>query len=582
MYRHIADCNTPPLAGASVPLGPAFPAPGRPHCRTLKLLPVYEGKPLSCRCCCLVLQGAQLVVDGMVSSITLTPAKQRRAQSSTRGSPTDVQQAAAASAFAAKLPQLRALQLQGFTAPQLRAWTASPAFSSSTAFSRVTRLQLVADSLSEADAGRLAVLLPSLQEANITCKLPAGLGAALAQHCPHLQSLDLVAAGDGSDSLISSLLRGLSPQLRQLHVRRERWGLRGVARFSDLSGLVSLEALQWQLEWRWAQLCDLPAGLTELRLSLEGDKLLHEAPAGPQLHAACFARLVVLDTSMLLGRQIWTRVLAHMPSLQVAKFRAFERDAFSSPPLPLLSLRELHLRELSVGRYTGVENQLIATPALQQHLHAAAPALQLFFPMVVSVYIYDATPREAAELVCWPLSLLASFPEGARLPHVTLEVTMGYEPAPALDDVLAAIDEPLPAITGLVLLEGHLGLLGSAARLEGLLRVTLPNVRYLRLDDFNIMCAAQMQAVARGLPKLSYVAVVTSDVGAEALHAFACALSEQRSTSTGCSAAGCNCLTLDVVDFTHIGAVAPISKQRVQHPGVEVREVQEWKLPQDV
>ena len=87
--------------------------------------------------------------------------------------------------------------------------------------------------------------------------------------------------------------------------------------------------------------------------------------------------------------------------------------------------------------------------------------------------------------------------------------------------------------------------------------------------------------MARGLPKLSYVAVVGLDAGAEALHAFACALSEQRSTSAGCSADP-PCLTLDVVSrgphTHHIAALL------LQHPGVEVRAVQfwGWKLPQDM
>ena len=164
---------------------------------------------------------------------------------------------------------------------------------------------------------------------------------------------------------------------------------------------------------------------------------------------------------------------------------------------------------------------------------------------------------------------------------MTLEVaTPGSEalPTPALDDVLAAIDEPLPAIGGLVVARVRLG---SAARLEGLLRATLPNVRHLRLCSL-FPQAEQLQAVARGLPELSYVAVVYSAVGTkEALHAFACALSEQRSTSAGCSD-GSHCLVLDVVGYA---AVAPVSKQRVQHPGVEMRAVWEWngwKLPRDV
>ncbi len=270
-------------------------------------------------------------MDTLTTSITLIPLVQSAMSS---GIPVR-REAAAAAAYAAKLPQLTTIRLRGFVGESLGDWLASP-FGSCAALSRVTQLQLEADRCPEADARWLAGLVPALEAACLDSQPLAGLVAALAQRCPRLQLLRLAfgesivtAPPDRSHPHLSALLQGL----RQLQVCLSPLGnspcplgrlivMPETMPLSGLAGLAGLEVLQWDLPWRWAALSNLLAGLTELTLTQQGEP---EAPADrvSPLRPGSLDRLTALHLpGTELDARTWTHVLAHLPSLRVARTNA--------------------------------------------------------------------------------------------------------------------------------------------------------------------------------------------------------------------------------------------------------------------
>ncbi len=109
-----------------------------------------------------------------------------------------------------------------------------------------------------------------------------------------------------------------------------------------------MEALQWDLPWRWTALSDLSGGLTEMRLSDYGPQPWGGEPAAHvplQTSLDLLARLHLPHTE--LDAWAWTHALAHLPSLRVATFSSMDDGSLRSPVflrLPaLLSLQELHV-----------------------------------------------------------------------------------------------------------------------------------------------------------------------------------------------------------------------------------------------
>ena len=555
------------------------------------------------------------MVDALTTCITLTPLVPA-AERTTRSSSYMPRQAAAAAAFAAKLPQLAALRLDHFVADQLRTWLAGP-FGSCTAFTRIKQLRLTSNSYSEADARQLLALLPALEGAVFDGQPPGkGLVDALAQHCPRLQSLEL--AFDDDSSAVREVVLGLPTQLRELDVgvsrlgeRRWEWhSVQGplaplTAQLGDLSGLAGLEMLQWGLPWWWGHLDDLPSSLTHLTLAY-GSWNEVVRPDAYQVSPATFGLLTRLFMPRSdLDAWVWVHILAHMPSLQIALFRELSigpDDLLDDPSgsadpsdsgvdsdghpgsvqLPALpSLRELHLEYIAhIDMRPSEAGAAPAALQLLQRVRAAAPALRLIHVAVFKLQANSETlPQDALALPA-VLGALAAVAEGHPIRGPALHVEPCSSPllGCSLPDVLEAIGEPLHAFHALVV---HNIPLGPVERLEGLLRTVLPNVeRFTLSPEGEVQPAqlAQLQALARGLPKLNSVTIIGSGVVSQAtLQAFACTLSDQRQRG-GSTSGGTNGVP-NVLVKVHVhgsnGEVRPLGQQRAQHPGVEV--VQVWE-----
>jgi hypothetical protein len=125
---------------------------------------------------------------------------------------------------------------------------------------------------------------------------------------------------------------------------------------------------------------------------------------------------------------------------------------------------------------------------------------------------------------------------------------------------------------------------GAGGGLGGLLHTALPNVAHLELWALGLADLGQLPALAVGLSKVESVSihfasgdeVADPDGQGVAVKALACALSEQQQGGGGSRSSGSlPCVRVEVADVDTHGAkpMWPLSRQRREHPGVEVWQV---------
>jgi hypothetical protein len=236
----------------------------------------------------------------------------------------------------------------------------------------------------------------------------------------------------------------------------------------------------------------------------------------------------------------------------------------SSPLSQLPSLHELHLG--CVMKLLPEYGDGPMAVQVLQRLLMAAPALRLIRPARVAL----GASQQNGQALSGLLSMLAGVAQARTAGGLELDVSPTG--TCSLCELLEAARQPMRSVSSLTLLNSIA--LGPADRLAARLRAALPNVELLTCCYLAGMQQQELQALARGLPKLVHVRVrptsrawvVTPDCE---VVAFACVWSEQR---RGSGRSSLPCLRMEVPEGQHLAAepLWPLSQQSAQHPGVEV------------